>query len=1143
MTKKGKIEKKRGSEEGERPEQKARNKNTMKTTANHIFTIPELRANQSAFPVAGIGASAGGLDAFTRFFRTLPATTGMAYVVIQHLDPAHASLLPSLLARVTSLPVREGQDGMVLEPNQIAVIPPQADMTLEHDTLKLFPRHQKRGQHFAIDTFFVSLAHACGSQAIGILLSGTGSDGTIGLQKIKAEGGMTFAQDARSAAFPQMPQNAIAAGCVDHILSPEDIATMLPQLRTHAYLSQAQRPELVVPLPDEEGALTTILLALRQRTGVDFLAYKRETLKRRVLHRMAVLHIERFAEYATYLHESPAEIEALYQDVLIPVTSFFRDEAAFPALVHSAFPAIVQRRAPEDPIRIWVPGCSTGEEAYSLVMCLFEFLEEHRLSFPIQLFATDINARGLARARAGVYPANALKTISPERCERFFVPVDQEKGSYRIARVVREQCIFALHNVAKDPPFLHLDLVSCRNVLIYLETDCQLQVLQMFHYALKPQGFLLLGTSESVDPLSQLFASVEHGQKLYRRKEAARTIPFFSEVPEKEKLAPNTLPEEGTPMLSESPPNNDLQQEVDRLLLANFIPASVMVDVEMNILQVRGHTSPYLELAPGKTSLNLLTMAREGLRLSLRSAISTARRSKSPAMKEHVQVSAFGTPREIRITVLPLKGPPAGSYFLVIFEEEMAPASFAAPSGAQAGRTDNYGSAARRRIAAQELELATTRAEMQEALKEYDATKEALQAANEEIRASNEELQSINEELETTQEELQATNQELITTNQALVKRNEQVKFAQERTNAIVETVREPLVVLTQDGRIERANTAFYQFFQVLPQETVGRLLYDLGNGQWDIPRLRFLLEQVSATNEPFHDFEVEHVFPLIGHKIMWLNARHVVDEPTGAGDHLLLLAIEDITARKELERQKDILLGLASHELKTPLTSAKLALQLLHRRVVKTENGSFIPPLEQVDRHLNRLTRMIDGFLDVAAIETGKLSLQREAFAVDDLVREICEELQSPTQGQRIAFVQEAHAEVYGDRVRTGEVLSNLLTNAIKYAPSEQPIEVKATSDGNWVTVSVQDHGKGIPLDQQASIFERFYRVGEPQQKRRPGTGLGLYLAKEIIKQQRGRIWVESVPGEGATFFFTISRSAASPGREASACSEPDQQ
>lgn len=591
-------------------------------------------------------------------------------------------------------------------------------------------------------------------------------------------------------------------------------------------------------------------------------------------------------------------------------------------------------------------------------------------------------------------------------------------------------------------------------------------------------------------------------------------------------------------MPRETTQNNDFQQEVDRLLLANYVPASVVVDAEMNILQVRGHTGPYLELAPGKTSLNLLKMARENLEPGLRSAILTARKSNSLVTKEHVQITALGITREIRVTVLPLKGTPAESYFLILFEEEIASATFTAPPDEQAARMSKRSPLARR-IAALELELAATRVEMQAMLEERDAANEELQAANEEIRASNEELQTINEELETSQEELQTTNEELTTTNQELIRRSEQVKFAQERTNAIVETVREPLVVLTQNGHVERANTAFYRFFHVLPQQTEGCLLYNLGNGQWDIPSLRLLLEQASTTNEPFHNFEVEHIFPLIGHKIMLLNARRVVDEPTGAGDHLLLLAIEDVTARKELERQKDILLGMASHELKTPLTSAKLMLQMLYRDLTKTEDEQSAAQLKKVDEHLNRLTRLIDGFLDVAAIETGNFSLRLEAFAVDDLIREVCEEHQRTTPVQQITFVQEAHAEVSGDRVRTGEVLSNLLTNAIKYAPSEQPIEVKAVDNGNWVTVSIRDHGKGIPPNQQASIFERYYRASATRQKRQPGTGLGLYLAAEVVKRQGGRIWVESVLEEGSTFSFTISRHSAAEMYKASAHEE----
>lgn len=1094
----------------------------MDTPFDTNSAFHESPSGQPGFPVVGIGASAGGLEAFTQLLRGLPAATGMAYVVIQHLDPTRASLLPSLLSHIVPMPVHEAQDDMILELDHVYVIPPQAELTLEQGTLKLSPRLPGLGQTFSIDTFFRSLAHERGQQAIGVLLSGTASDGTMGLQEIKAEGGITFAQDEHSAAFPQMPRNAIAAGCVDHVLPPEGIASVLTRLSSHSYISQAQIAEPVETLQEEEQSLTNILLVLRQQTGVDFLAYKRGTLKRRILHRMAVLQVEYLAEYATYLSKHPAEIDALYQDVLIPVTSFFRDEAAFDALTHYAFPDITQHLTPGDAIRIWVPGCSTSEEVYSLVICLLEFLEERSLMPLIQLFATDINPRVLERARMGVYPETALSAVSPARLERFFTPVDREKGSYRISQAIRERCTFALHNVIKDPPFSQLDLVSCRNVLIYLGPALQQKVIQTFHYALKPHRFLLLGVSENVDPLSRLFTPVERRQKLYAREASKPGSPLSVVTGEGVLSASN--PQEGGPrMPEETTPNGDIQQEADRLLLANYVPASVIIDTEMEILQVRGHTGSYLELAPGRTSLNLLKMAREGLRLGLRMAIHAAKKDNRPVTKEGLQVATFGTAREIRVTVIPLKGPPAKHYFLVLFEDMAPPVPATPPPGEQTGRVSKRGPAARRN-AALELELATTRAEMQEMLEERDSTNEELQAANEEIRSSNEELQSVNEEMEASQEELETSNQEVTTSNQELEARNEQIKVVQERADAIVETVREPLVVLSDDLHVERANDAFYQFFKVAPWETEGCFLYNLGNAQWNIPRLRMLLEQVCNTNQPFHDFEVEHIFPLIGHKVMLLNARRVLHEHKSVRSHLILLAIEDITDRKELERQKDALLGLASHELRTPITSAKLTLQMLQRRLTKAGDEASATQLGKIDAHLNSLTGLLDSFLDTTAIATGKLSLHLELFAIDDLAREICEELERTTPSHSILFAQEAHAEVYGDRVRTGEVLCNLLTNAIKYSPPAEPIEVRVVGDAGMVTVSVQDHGEGIPQDLQTRIFERFYRVGDDtKQKRPPGAGLGLYLAAEITKQQGGRIWIEGAPGEGATFFFTI--------------------
>jgi two-component system CheB/CheR fusion protein len=883
-------------------------------------------AHHSIFPVVGIGASAGGLEAFSQLLEHLPETTGMAYIVVQHLDPNRPGLLPGLLGRVTKMEVREGQHDMRVQPNHIYVIPPGADLVLEHDLLKLLPRIKIRGQHFAINTLFCSLADEYKQRAIGVLLSGTGSDGTSGLQAIKAAGGITFAQDAHSARYPQMPQSAVAAGCVDRMLAPGDIAGELAQLSTRVSLTLLPQEKPAEVLPEEEQVLTDILLTLRSRTGVDFLAYKPATLKRRIEHRMAALHIERLVDYANYLGTRQEEVEALYQDVLIHVTSFFRDPETFDSLRRLAFPEMVKHHSPGNALRVWVPGCSTGEEAYSLAICLLEFLEERSLTLPIQIFATDINPRTLTHARTGVYPGNALAAVSKERLERFFTPVDQTQRDYRIAKMVRERCIFAQHNLVKDPPFSHLDLVSCRNVLIYLGKTLQQKAIQTFHYALDPHGLLLLGTSESVDPLSQLFARVGQRQKLYRKK-AAISNPLFYPIISGEVETMSTSGKKGSQMAEETSKSFDLQQEADRLLLAHYVPASVVVDTNTDILHVRGRTGPYLELAPGKASFNLLKMARPGLLPSLRTALHTARKENRAVTKESLQVSEAGMIREVRLSVIPVKGPIDELYFLVLFEEmsSLPARTCALPHDAQANVSHKRGPAARR-IAALEQELVSTRAEMQAMLEERDAANEELQAANEETLASNEELQSVNEELqsvneelETSKEELQAINEELTTSNQELETRNEQIKEAQEYAEAIVETVREPLLVLDTDLRVQRANTAFYLLFGGIPQEVDGLLLYELGHGQWNIPQLRTLLEKVLVINQSFHDFEVEHDFSSLGHRVMLLNGRRIRRDGQQTRNQLILLAIEDITERREIDRRRDVLLDRASHERKAP--------------------------------------------------------------------------------------------------------------------------------------------------------------------------------------------------------------------------------
>jgi two-component system, chemotaxis family, CheB/CheR fusion protein len=1082
-----------------------------------------LQEPSSSFPIVGIGASAGGLKAFTQLLEQLPEATGMAYVVIQHLDPTHNSLLPPLLARVTSMPVHEGQNGMRVEPNQVYVIPPQADMTLVQGLLTLQPRPHDSGQHFAINTFFNSLAQEQKQRAIGVLLSGTATDGTIGLQAIKTAGGITFAQDKYSAGFPQMPQNAITAGYVDYILPPEAIARALTRFSLHSYVMQADIEEIAATPMAVEEDLTSILLMLRNATGIDFLSYKQATLQRRIQRRMAGLQIEHITDYTTYIREHPTEITVLYQQTLISVTSFFRDTAPFEALASSAFPTMVQRPDTSDPIRIWVAGCSTGAEAYSLAICLLEFLEERSLTLSFQIFATDINPIMLRHARAGIYTSNMLNAVSPQRLERFFT---RNGESYRIGQAIRERCIFALHDVTKDPPFSRLDLVSCRNVLIYLGPAFQQKVLQTFQYALKPHGFLLLGISENAGLLSRLFVPVDHHLKLSVKNATEGTS--FLGLLKNEKGPPRNIPGEGGIYMSEEMrKNTPIQQEVDHLLLANYVPACVIIDADMEILHVRGHTGPYLELAPGKTNFNLLKMAREGLRLGLRTAIHTAKQGNQSATKEGLLVTVAGITREVRVTVLPLKDPPIGSYFLVLFEEKSAslvPSSVAPDEqpDEQPEHASN-GSVAARRIASLEQEVVTTRAEMQFLLEERDTANEELQAANEEVRASNEELQSINEELETSKTELQAMNEELSTTNQELQTSNGQLRAASEYAEAIVETVREPLLVLSEDLRVLRANTAFYQYFKVVPQETEGTIFNNLGNGQWNIPHLQTLFEKVLTTNQSFHDFEVEHTFPLIGCKMMVLNARRLLYQPEQPGKHQILLAIEDITARKEAERQKDALPGLVSHELKTPLTSAKLQTQFLHRLMERVGNEQATTVLAKLDTQLDRITHRINDLHDEATLEAGTLRLRPGIFALDELLHEIINEPGNMFPPDRLLITENIHVAVYADRERTEQVLINVLTNAIKYSPEAEPVEISILVDEKMVTVRVRDHGPGIPADQQAHIFERFYRATGSQQI--AGLGLGLYLAAEIVGLQGGRIWVESIEGQGATFSFTLPR------------------
>ena len=793
--------------------------------------------------IVGIGASAGGLEAVTALLRALPADTGMAFVLVQHLDPTHASMLTEILSRTTSMPLVEAGEGMTVEADHVYVIPPAATLSVSKGVLHVIPRGDAQLPRRAIDLFLQSLAEDQGSRAVGVVLSGSGSDGTAGMGLIRAEGGITIAQD-QSAQHASMPASAAATGSVDFVLPPARIAAELVRISRHPYvrhpIDDASR------LPGAGSSLTRVLEQLRLATGVDFSSYKRNTLFRRVTRR-AVLHkMEDLRDYARLLQSSPAEIEALYQDVLINVTTFFRNPEAFEVLKTKVFPRLVRDRSRHDPLRVWSIGCSTGEEAYSLAMAYVEFAESARVQVPLQVFASDLNGAGVEKARAGVYSRAIAHDVSPERLRRFFF---EHEGTYRISKVIRDTVVFARHNVLTEPPFSRIDLVSCRNLLIYLETSLQQKAIGVMHYALKPHGVLWLGASETVAGHRDLFDLEDAKFKMYVKKPGRPRVPrsIPTDAPARRTESPGIEPE---------PAPTDVQREADRLLLARFTPASVLVTDDMEILQFRGETGLYLTPAPGKASLNLLKMLRDGLLVGVRGALLKARREEAPVREDGLRVRRNGGFRHVDVHVLPMRSPEPGArpHFLVLFEEASSPESARRPaekSSRRRGRLQEV--AARRAAEATEREtarlaqeLAATREYLQSVIERQEAANEELQSSNEEVQSANEELQSVNEELETSKEEVESANEELATVNEELQNRNAELGQSNNDFVNLLASVQLPIVMLGSDLRIRRFTPMAETVLNLIGTD-VGRPISDIQLGL-GIPDLERILVEVIET-------------------------------------------------------------------------------------------------------------------------------------------------------------------------------------------------------------------------------------------------------------------------------------------------------
>jgi two-component system, chemotaxis family, CheB/CheR fusion protein len=795
---------------------------------------------RASFPVVAIGASAGGLEAFSNLLRALPPDPGMALVFISHLDPTHESAMAELLARTTALPVRQAEDGMRVRHNCVYVLPPNCDMTIYDGVLHLAKREFGRGQHMPIDTFFRSLAEDQTTNAVGVILSGTASDGTLGLSAIKNSGGVTFAQDFESAKYDGMPHSAVEAGVADYVLPPARIAQELIRIQRQATHDEPRDDAFA----GKNRLLKEVFRLLKTHSKVDFVDYKLGTIRRRILRRMSINHVTDLGDYVKILHRSSHEVEALYRDVLINVTSFFRNPEIFDSLREVVYPQILSNRVSSDPVRVWVPGCSTGEETYSHAMSLVDVLSELRIEVPIQIFGTDLSESAIQRARTGIYKETIAREVPEVRLRRFFHKV--AGGGYQISKYIRDMCVFARQNVFNDPPFSRMDLISCRNVLIYLSPVLQKKVIPIFHYALKPGGFLLVGSTEGLlGTGAEIFDLVDRKSKIYQKKAVASPVSFGLSVnsdaalPAKpQKLARPAHEEER----QKSP--LDVQREADRLLLTRYVPSAVVVNDSLDILQTRGRTSRFLELPTGKASLNLLKMARPGLLHELRTLIDQARKTDVPVAKEGLTVEDGDTPVAVKVEIVPFHTPARDERHLLILFEEALPDRPVMPEPRNIPKRSAKEVSDIKDIQVAQLkqELASTKEYLQSIIEGQEASNEELQSANEEIQSGNEELQSTNEELQTSQEELESANEELNTVNEEIQHRNQQLAQLSNDLINLLNSTTIPMIMLGEDLRIRRYTPEAERAFG-LTDHDVGKALTHISI-KLDLPQLqRWMLD------------------------------------------------------------------------------------------------------------------------------------------------------------------------------------------------------------------------------------------------------------------------------------------------------------
>lgn len=1086
-----------------------------------------------SFPVVAIGASVGGLDAMSELLKNLPSDTGMAYIYVQHLNPDHKSILSSILGKFTKMKVQVIENMEHMVPDNVYVIPHDKGIAVTNGHIQLIPR-TKTGPAISIDILFSSLAQTHHENVVGVVLSGNASDGTRGLKAIKEAGGLTFAQDS-SAQAKSMPESAIASGAVDFILSPKQIARKLVFLRKNNLLKRVSaEKQKITPVQGSDDDLEAVFQLLYKETGVDFSHYKIATIKRRLNHRMLQAGVKSVKQYTKLLLKQKTELDSLYRNLLINVTGFFRDPEVFTYLKTTFLPQLLKSKLPGETLRIWVPACSSGEEAYAIAMLITDLQGIKAKRIPVQIFATDLSEQVIREARIGEYSVSNIRPVPKKYQERFFTKVGD---TYRVTKEIREMCVFAPHNILRDPSFSRLDFISCRNLLIYFDSAAQRKVFATMHFALNEKGHLMLGKAESIGTSSQYFSRISNKFKIYSRKKNTGVAKIIELAPHFSRNDAGSK-KSGLPAKNQGINSTDIGSAVDASLLSHYMPACAVVNKEMDILEFRGPVSLFLTHATGKASLNILKMARPEFAFELRNAITRAIKTKLSVYKSGMEMEVESVFRMMSFDVSLLKVDQNEQLLLIVFTLQEPVEKQAAGGKGNSTQKD-------RRIKKLAEELINARAEMNSIIETQEATYEALQAANEEIVSTNEEFQTLNEELETSKEEIQASNEELLSTNQELQMRNDLLNESYEYSEAIIATIHEPMLVLNKSFHVKSANRAFYKKFLVKKEETEGRFLFDLGDKQWEIPRLYKLLNGIVSKNVPFENFEVRHTFPGIGERIMLLNAHLIIQKTLH--EKLILLAIEDITEQSDyhqkektlLRREKEIaemtvkakqrFLSNMSHEIRTPMN----AIVGFTRVVLKTElNSKQREYLKAIKTSGDALIVLIDDILDLAKVDAGKMTFEQTPFRLSASVSAMLHLFEQRIQERNLKLIREYDTAIpdvlIGDPVRLHQIVLNLVSNAVKFTnEGEIAISVRLLKeDEEKVTIEfvVADTGIGIAEANQTSIFDDFQQATSETSRVYGGTGLGLAIVKQLVESQGGTISVKSKQGSGSTFSFILN-------------------